>query len=650
MDYQEILAKIQLEQNNDLSTDLYRYNGILEAISFFANRLTCEQIINASFDFVNELLTVHKSVLYVLNEDRYEKINSRNLYDAPDIIPQNEKLKKFAVYVGNVVSGRKNLEAYFPADVLDRTEATVMIPLILEHRLVGFILMSGRVSSDFNENDIAVSRTLMKLFNSSLDSNHRLMELQTANRELDDKIFSLFAINQSAKAMLTEHRLDELNRLAVDVFSELTLSSNTGFFLYDEKSEKYLLKAYRDVFRSSGSIPSVSLTLRHGVRPDASRQILNIRDENDAVYFSGLFEEGIVPLVSIKARYIVFIFSRESGILGFVTLGDTISGAGYKKSTFELVDSLASYTYIALSNAMLIKVVNDQKKLLEAKLNRLITLNSLIRNINSAQNTRQMIDLAFETLTVSFGAESCIIALYRPEERLFTIAASTESSLNGNVIPLTPKLEPLLKGRTIFESDSTMVPEYTGSSVSGAFPDKCGFLAIPIAVETVELYEIRLIGAIMVFRTRNGLLSDEENTLTFETIANHMAPLLEGYISLDMQRQEYIPDVMRQFTYAVKAQIDECREYDFELEIARLVDRNATPFSENKSRRLILEHFNDNVYAVSYDYTFVLIQNDFEKNREILGSIASETGAWLSFFRFRRDFSSYDEFMKLISK
>ncbi|NLI38659.1 MAG: hypothetical protein GX384_04845, partial [Clostridiaceae bacterium] len=64
MEYQDILAKIQQDESNDLSTDLYRYNGILEAISFFTNRLTYEQIIHASFDFVNELLTVNKSVLY----------------------------------------------------------------------------------------------------------------------------------------------------------------------------------------------------------------------------------------------------------------------------------------------------------------------------------------------------------------------------------------------------------------------------------------------------------------------------------------------------------------------------------------------------------------------------------------------------------
>ena len=644
MEYQDILAKIQQDESNDLSTDLYRYNGILEAISFFTNRLTYEQIIHASFDFVNELLTVNKSVLYHLKGDQYRKVSSRNLPNAPYTVPQNPQLKNFALYVGNVVNGRQNLEAYFTADILSKTEASVMIPLMLEHSLNGFILLSGRVTADFNDNDVSVSRTLMNLFNNALESNSRLMELQTANRELDEKIFSLFAINQSAKAMLTEHRLDELNQLAVDVFSELTLSANTAFFLYDTKSEKYALKAYRDVFHAGSTTPPIYLTLRPEATAIMGRQIVNATDESDAEYFSSLFEEGIAPLEALKARYIVFIFGRGNEILGFVTLGDTISGTDYKKSTFELVDSLASYTYIALSNAMLIKVVNDQKKLLELKLDRLITLNTLIKNINSAQTSKQMIDLAHETLTVSLGVENGMIALYQPENRQLLVSAATDNSLNGTIIPLTARLEPLLKGKVIFESDATLVSEYIGHDISDALQDKAGLLAIPMSLEH---YEIRLIGVIFIFRTYNSLLSEEENILTFESIANHMAPLLDGYIDLDRKKQEYIPDVMKQFTQELKAQIEECLEYHFDLEIIHLVDKDATPFTGNKICRMVSDLF-QNTYAVSYDHTFVVIQNEFDYNRQVLERIAFEADASVACFKLYKDFNSYEELIELL--
>lgn len=314
-----------------------------------------------------------------------------------------------------------------------------------------------------------------------------------------------------------------------------------------------------------------------------------------------------------------------------------------------MVDSLASYTYIALDNAMLLKVVNDQKELLELKLNRLITMNTLIKNINSAKNSQQMIDLALETLTVSLGVESCMIALYQPEDRNLLISAATIDSLVGSAIPLSSRLEPLLQGKVIFESDATLVPEYTGDAISDALGDKAGLLAIPIAIEQYDLYEVRLIGAILIFRLRNSLLSEEENTLTFEAIANHMAPLLDGYINLDRQKQEYVPDVMKQFTAGLRAQIDECLEYNFDLEIIRIVDKDTTPFAESISYRMASEQFL-NTYAVSYDHTFVVIQNDFDHNRQVLESIADEANASITCFRLYKDFNSYDELMELMKK
>lgn len=644
MDYQELLAKIQQDENNDLRTDIYRYNGILEAISFFSNRLTYEQITHAAFDFVNELLTVNKSVLYLLENDQYEKVKTRNLPHAPDAIPMNAKLRDFALYVGNVVSGRKSLESYFAPDILEKTDASVMIPLIVGHRLSGFMLMSGRVTSPFNENDITVSETLMNLFNNALESSNRLEELQTANRELDEKIFSLFAINQSAKAMLTEHRLDELNHLAVDVFSELTLSANTSFFLYDQKSEKYALKAYRDVFQTDRKMPAIYLTLRPEAEIMPDRQILDADDKKDQDYFASLFAEGVEPLSVLKAKYIVFIFGKGSELLGFVTLGRTISGADYKKATFELVDSLASYTYIALSNAMLIQVVNDQKQLLELKLNRLMTLNQLIKNINSAQNSKQLINLAMETLAVSLGVENGLIALYRPEDRQLVVSAASNASMCGAVIPLTPRLEPLLRGKTIFESDATLVSEYIGSEAGNALTDKAGLLAVPMFL---DLCEIRLIGAIFIFQTRKSLLSEEENILTFETVANHMAPLINGFIALDRRKQEYIPDVMKKFTTEIKMQIEECLQYHFDLEVIRLVRKSATPFAESDAFGEIAERFQC-AYPVAYDYMLVVLHNDFDYNRQELEHLAARTNASVTCFRLYKDFNSYEELIRLL--
>lgn len=220
MQYNDILKKIEQDFNNDNRTDLYRYNGLLEAIRFFSNRLTLEQITDAAFDFVNELLTVEKSSMYLFYNNRYELRKQRGAKTENLHIALTPELSNFILYVGNVVNGRDALEQYFDASILDALDATVMLPLALENKLYGFFLLSRRISAEFNNSDILVCETLMNLFNNSLENCNRLERLQISNQELDEKIFNLFAINQSAKAMLTEHNLDDLYSLAVDVFSE----------------------------------------------------------------------------------------------------------------------------------------------------------------------------------------------------------------------------------------------------------------------------------------------------------------------------------------------------------------------------------------------------------------------------------------------
>lgn len=642
MNYEDILQNIQQDENNELSTDIYRYNGILEAIRFYANRLNFQQITDTAFDFVNELLTVDKSVMFLMSDGCYVLQKNRGITPVHTRVEQTQELAGFALYVGNVVNGRDALAAFLPTELLDEVGATVMIPMVLEDRLHGFFLLSGRVSAKFNEGDILVCETLMNLFNNALESCNRLEKLQVTNKELDEKVFNLFAINQSAKAMLTEHRLEDLYSLAVDVFSELTLSANTGFFLYDEASEKFILKAYRDVFHSGG-LEDLRFNLVGSNLINTSKQIVDLSDEGDVAYFNSLYEEGIDPLKIIKARYVVFIYGKQGKILGFVCLGETVSGTLYKKSSFELVDSLASYTYIALSNAMLLKVVSDQKRQLQLKLDRLMTLNALIKNINSADNCDHMIDLAMQTLLVSFGVESGLITLYRIDKDDLVVHSAHDLSLNGLSIPMNERLQPLKEGHVVFESESVLVPQYVGPEIADVIRFKSGVLIIPM---TLERYDVKLIGALVIFKLKDGVVSNEENVLTFETIANHMAPLVEGFTTLEKRMKEYKLDMVQIFLTEVEAQILECLEYAFDLEIIRVIDRKASPFREENDCKMLAALLR-NSYHVAYNQLYLVVQNDFEYNYQFVQTSVGSPDVEIKRYKLFRDFSTFEEFLSL---
>jgi len=641
MQYNDILRKIEQDALNDNRTDLYRYNGLLEAIRFFSNRLTLDQITDAAFDFVNELLTVHKSAMYLLKNNGYELVKQRGYKSTHTRIEITRELDQFALYVGNVINGRNALTQYFETDLLDELEASVMLPLLLEDKLYGFFLLSGRITASFNDNDIFVCTTLMNLFNNSLENSNRLERLRIINHELDEKIFNLFAINQSARAMLTEHRLEQLYGLAVDVFSELTQSAHTGFILYDEPSEKYALKAYRNVFDTSGKMETFSLDMDPDVHNE--KQILDLSDENDLDCFCRMFAGGKELLDYLNASYVVFIFGDFQKILGFVTLGRTVTGNEYKKSAFELVNSLASYTFIALSNALLIETVNRQKMQLQEKLDRLIKLNRLSKNINSALDSSTLIELTLETLVVSFGVQSAMITLYDEENNCLNINNATDLSLVDSVIPMNPSLEPLKKGRIIFESDSDMVSSIIGYELANALSDNSGILIIPM---TLDRYETVLIGAIIIFKLKDGLLSNEENTLTFENVANQIAPLINGFTSLEKQQNLLRQDASKVFLMNLQEQIRECRTYDFDMEIIRIIDMDATPYRESNVPA-ILSNIVKDVFPVSYAQTEVFVMQDFEYNYSIVSNALAGMNVDIRRLRYNRDFVDMESFLAI---
>jgi len=644
MQYEEILRKIEQEFKSGHRTDIYRYNVLIEAIQFFSNRLTLDQITDAAFDFVNELLTVNKSAMYILEEGVYKLKKHRGINAGPPVekIHQNLSLANFALYVGNIVSGVDNLNRFFSPEILTSLDAKVMLPLLLEENLYGFFLLSGRVSGPFNENDIMVCRTLMNLFNSSLENSRRLEILQKTNQELDEKIFNLFAINQFARAMLTEHELDSLYRLSVDVFSELTLSAQTGFFLYDDLSEKFVLKAYRNVF--SGSEPDIidRVLEYNGVFAPESN-ILDLSSDTGKITLENMFPGGVTLLERLEAKHAVLIYGDNKKLLGFVTLGKTISGKPYKASTFELVESLASYTCIALSNAMLLKKVAEQKELIQEKLNRLIKLNTLSKNINSAIDNKSLLNLALQTLIVSFGVECAFITLYDEASDALIIK---ETSIDGTLemsITMNDYLRPLKSGRIIFESEADKLTVLVGKAIADKIGHCSGIISIPM---TLEQYETIFVGAIFILHIKEGILSNEENILIFETIANHIAPLVHGYKVLENEKSLYKQDMAKIFARKLEAELETCKEFDFELEIVRVKDHEASPYRENSIAKKLAREL-EYVYPVSYDQTEIIINNDFENTYKLIEDLLSGCNVSISRVRYGKDFREPEEYLNM---
>ncbi|MCD8500568.1 MAG: GAF domain-containing protein [Bacillaceae bacterium] len=123
----------------------------------------------------------------------------------------------------------------------------LVIPLIIDSELFGFIISNGKIINAFEEDDFHILNALMRLFNNALENSRHFEDLKKSNAILDQKLFNLFIINQSTKVLLSELDIDQLTATATDVFSEVSGSQVTTLGIYDELTEKVKLASYRNV-------------------------------------------------------------------------------------------------------------------------------------------------------------------------------------------------------------------------------------------------------------------------------------------------------------------------------------------------------------------------------------------------------------------
>jgi transcriptional regulator with GAF, ATPase, and Fis domain len=607
MNYQSVLQRIEDEKKDErLSAKLFRYTGLMQAIEFFSQKLVFEQIIEAAFDFINELLLVDHSAIYVFDHDSYILKKEKSFTNVPKEIENTEGLKNLATFYGTVLYGKENISKFFNEDLTESLGLNALVPLIIEDKLYGFILVSSKVMS---EDDYIISESLMKLINTALENFSRYEKLMKVNVELDEKIFNLFAINQSSKVLLSELRMDLLYNISIDVFSELTHSTITGFVLFDDKSSTYMLKSYKDVFYKLKDA-SISLSMNRTTKINPNKVIIDLSNEEDNKYFNDLFEEGTEQLAQLKTKYVVLIL-KSYQIFGFVTLSETVTGADYGESIFELIESLASSTYTALSNAKLFGQVNEQKRIIQNKLNKVISLNNLTKNINSSNSVETLMDMTTKTLELSFNVEKGAFCLFNQETNEFDVCQGINiPSTKFKIIP-NDNWKRVFEGDCVFAVGSSMVEDFVGNDMAELVGDVQGILIVPICIDIIET---QVLGALIIFKYENILIDNEEYLLTMETIAGHIAPVLNNLSTMKRQQRFLLPNYIEIFKRDLKKEINSAKECEINLTIFQITDHRKFLFKGNTILDNLKTEFK-NVYPFSYNNIFI-IENDEEKNAE----------------------------------
>lgn len=584
--------------SNSITNKLYRYESLLKAIDFFTQRFNLEQLAEFAFEFSNEIVTLNSSALFMKEEQQFVLKKTR-FYDIKDYkIDQSAALEKIPLFHGHIITS--NFENFFAEDEIANFDMKLVIPLIIDSELFGFIISNGKIINGFDEDDFNILNALMRLYNNALENSRHFEDLKMSNAILDQKLFNLFIINQSTKVLLSELNIDQLTSTATDVFSEVSGSQVTSLGIYDELTQRIKLSSYRNVRSFTTYKAEFEL---HTTLYKQNKVVLEVEKDLDVI--KSLFVNW-EEFLQIEAKYIILIVKDK--ILGFVTLSDSMSDNCYDESMFELIESLAASTYIAISNAKMFKIINEQKERIEKKLNTLVVFNKLTKTINHCTTKEELCRLTLKSLQLHFGIKKAFISFKTKDAPLYKIIDSIGVDLQNNTHEIHDFWVDTLVGETVSEFSGNYIGQYFNEDFMNNINNECNCVVIsPILFDynrcqlVNEEHEGLPFGYLVVLDGKENL--KEEEVLLIDTITKNITPVLYQMNVLEDVQENFVEDQKKLLFKGINKKLTEKKLYevDFYLYYKK---HTFHPFIERDTSNSFqhLEHYviNEYIFVLSY--------------------------------------------------
>ena len=162
---------------------------------------------------------------------------------------------------------------------------------------------------------------------------------------------------------------------------------------------------------------------------------------------------------------------------------------------------------------------------------------------------------------------------------------------------------------------------------------------VPIHIEDADT---KLLGLICIFELSDTILSDQENLLTVDSIANHIAPVLHHLLRIKNQNELLAPNYEKIFINALENHIKEADDLFLDLTIIHLHNPNFS-FEDVNIPDIIKNNYKD-IYSLTKSDVFVAA---FEKVDEKSIKDFVDKKYDLSLYQYKKDFSTLDEFINL---
>lgn len=506
-----------------------KYHALISSIDFFSQNLHLDQIIEYGFSIFNEFKQPLKSAIYTLtNDSLYYEPRFSNRYDI-ELPRMNKKSAHddFAVRNGFLLTSREKLMRYFEPDELETLSISMVMPLIIDDKLYGFIITSD--AEDMQPDEVDFFNHFNYLMNLSLEKASRYLERAILRKEIDIRVFNINTLSHTMRVLLSELDTKTILQLSTDVIREITTCQVASIGLYDETEKKIIIRKYDDIFQPRDLYEDFNL--KQMTIQSNQKTIFSVENDFDAL--EGIFEEP-EKFKFLDAEYVVLLVKEN--IKGFVTISKSMTSDHYDINTLERIQDVASIMYIGLNNARQYETIAEQKELLKEHLNVLQRMNKIIKNVNSAETYDELCERIMDTLALTFGVEqSVLLTAHQGEIKCSGSVGLEADQINVHFETLKTLFDAKSERIEAVFTQSEVLKKYPESFVT-LFEDMNCLITCPIKPSN---YIGEPLGVIVVGKTVERL--KQTQVIMIDLLANSVAPLMSQLKLLDQFRVNYEP-------------------------------------------------------------------------------------------------------------
>ncbi len=378
----------------------YTYELLDSAIELFSQPLLSHQIAKYSFEVFIKMLALQETALFLEESENYSLIQQQLYALTGWEVPFTEKLKELPIFHAGIMT--HHWDRWFAEDWIATFQPKLVIPLVMKHRLFGWIVSKGTKTGELNNEQLHIAHSLMYLVHSALERSEQHQALKDLQHQFEKNLYAMMALQTFTTSLLTQNSTETLYDQAVDAFSELARSRITSLTVWDDWRQRLVVVAYHNQ-----------------MSPQKKYGEFYLRDTTDVPLIGRLYELGkdddvlnsiftsTTDFTLLSAKYIIFLGKER--ILGFVTLSESVV-IEQNERLFETIQLLASITYLAIVQARRWEEVIRQRDINERKVHVLSTLHHLTENLGRCSDLNELLSLTRHTLIAHAKVEKMFIA------------------------------------------------------------------------------------------------------------------------------------------------------------------------------------------------------------------------------------------------